>query len=77
MKNRIIILFFSAFLLLAFNCHAQDSLPELDRHNVNFILISDSGMASEAQRETARKTAAVMTEIIGKNRISFIAVASD
>ena len=77
MKNRIIILFFSAFLLLAFNCHAQDSLPELDRHNVNFILISDSGMASEAQRETARKTAAVMTEIIGKNRISFIAVAGD
>lgn len=52
-------------------------LPELPRENVNFILISDSGMKKESQRAIVSGVADQMKKIIDNNKIQFVAVAGD
>lgn len=65
------------FSILWLQASAQTKLPHLPKNNLNFILMSDSGMKAEKHRETASSAAGFMTEIIEDNKIAFVAVAGD
>lgn len=74
MKRIATVLLLCLFWLLG---SAQTKLPPLPRNNMNFILISDSGMKDAKHREIASSAASFMAEIIKENKISFVAVAGD
>ena len=56
---------------------AQEKLPPLSDRNLNFILVSDTGMKAEKHRAIASAAAAEMSRIIKENKISFVALAGD
>lgn len=74
MKRIIILLMLCIF---GAQVSAQTKLPHLPKNNLNFILISDSGMKDAKHREIASSAASVMAEIIMENKIGFVAVAGD
>lgn len=65
------------FVICCLSGYSQDKLPPLSGKNLNFILISDSGMKTEPQRLIASSAASHMSRIIEDNKISFVAVAGD
>jgi UDP-2,3-diacylglucosamine pyrophosphatase LpxH len=55
---------------------AQAKLPALEKGNLNFIVLSDTGAAAEEQQVT-RQIAADVGKLIMDNNIAFVALAGD